>query len=605
MKFVSTEMLFLLWLVPAILFLFLYGMRKRREILSRFSTARGLGVAASGISDAGRWTKVFLILVVVIFLSLALSGPQYGFRWQNLEQRGIDIIIALDCSRSMLAEDISPSRLDRAKREIYDLLGMLKGDRVGLVAFAGTAFLQCPLTLDYEAFHIFLNALSPDFLPLGGTDIAAALSEALAGFSLEHDTDKAVILITDGEDTGAGNPVDIAESARKSAVKIFCVGIGRSEGAPIPDAAGGFRKDGAGNIVLSRLDEATLKKIAELTGGAYVRSVAGDMDLETIYSRKIRKEMEATTQESGRKKVWEDRFQWFLALAILALLIDLAVPETKRGTVLLIMAVLLLCRQPVVWAGEAGNMVYGGSEAYERGEYEKALKSFIDAQLEDPERPEIFYDIGNAYYRLGNFDAAAENYRAALKGGADGLRQKAQYNLGNASYRKGELEAAITHYEEALRIDPGDEEARNNLDFVKKKRAEQRQENQESQQQESRGDGERGDRDAQEHENGGEKGPSEKGQGEAPKEDESPSSGDSASPRYGSEMDDDGEEHGEKTPQPGGDDTPAQQHAAGGEGKAGDQGGSMQAERILNRLHDQPGKATMPFYEKRTVEKDW
>ncbi len=269
------------------------------------------------------------------------------------------------------------------------------------------------------------------------------------------------------------------------------------------------------------------------------------------------------------------------------------------------MAAFLLCRPPVVWAGEAGKMVHGGSEAYERGDYEKALKSFIDAQLEDPERPEIFYDIGNAYYRLGNFDAASENYRAALKGDDDGLQQKAHYNLGNASYRKGNLEEAITHYEEALRIDPGDEDARKNLEFVRRKLEEQRQ--QEQQEQQERRDGEeKQDQDTQDGNNGEGKEEPEKGQGDEQEGNESSSPGESASPRYGSEMDDEGRRGEEELPQPGDGDTgQEQQQASGGEKNADDEGQGMQAERILNRLHDQPGKAMMPSYEKRIVEKDW
>ncbi len=265
-------------------------------------------------------------LCTLFFLVLALSGPQYGYKWQEIERKGIDIIVALDCSRSMLATDISPTRLDRAKREVYDLLTMLQGDRIGLVAFSGTAFLQCPLTLDYNAFHLFLKTLTPDFLPVGGTDIFGAVSVSIAGFEEKANSEKAVILITDGENTGDDDPMKAAEEAEKAGVKLFCIGVGSGDGVPVPDKEGGFKKDKSGNIVLSKMDEDTLKKMAIRTGGTYVRSVSGDMDLDAIYKDEIRGKMEASTLQSGRKQIWEDRYQWFLGFAIIALMIELFLP---------------------------------------------------------------------------------------------------------------------------------------------------------------------------------------------------------------------------------------------------------------------------------------
>ncbi|MEJ2653853.1 MAG: VWA domain-containing protein, partial [Acidihalobacter sp.] len=174
--------------------------------------------------------------------------------WQKIERRGVDIVIALDCSRSMLATDIQPDRLSRAKREIYDLLAMLEGDRVGLVAFSGTAFLQCPLTIDYQAFNLFLEVLTPDYLPVGGTDLAAALRTAQGAFDPKAASEKAVILITDGENTGPDDPLQAARDAQKAGIKLFCIGVGSNDGVPVPAAEGGFKKDAAGRIVMSHLD---------------------------------------------------------------------------------------------------------------------------------------------------------------------------------------------------------------------------------------------------------------------------------------------------------------------------------------------------------------
>lgn len=328
MKFANIEMLFLIWAVPIIFLVFLYGNRKRKKILERFSVPESLDGITPCVSPQRRKLKTALFLTVFLLVAIALSGPQYGYRWQEIERKGVDIFIAIDCSKSMLATDIKPSRLERAKFEVFDLLSMLEGDRVGLVAFAGNAFVQCPLTLDYEAFNLFMNVLTPEYLPVGGTNISGAIDAALEGFSQNETSEKAIIIITDGESTG-GDPVEAAKKAKEKGVKIFCIGVGKKDGIPVPDKDGGFKKDKNGKIILTKIDEDTLKKIAILTGGNYVRSVAGDMDLETIYRKNIRGEMEQATLTSGKKKVWEDRFQWFLGFAIILMIIILLVPSSK------------------------------------------------------------------------------------------------------------------------------------------------------------------------------------------------------------------------------------------------------------------------------------
>lgn len=329
MRFAHIHMLFLIWAVPVVFLVCVYGMKKRKSILDAFCGSSGLAVLSPMLSAKRRWVKYTLLLVALLFTAVALSGPQYGFKWQEIEQKGVDLFIAIDCSKSMLATDIQPTRLERAKREVFDLLSMLEGDRAGLVAFAGTAFVQCPLTLDYNAFNLFMNALGPESIPLGGTDIAGAINAALDGFSEKDNTEKAIILITDGESTG-GDPIGAAEKAKEKGVKIFCIGIGRDEGVPVPDTDGGFQKDRQGKIILARIDEDTLKKIASVTGGDYVRSVAGDMDLDRIYTTNIRGTMEQKTLESGKKKLWEDRFQWFLGPAMICLIMGLGLPTAVR-----------------------------------------------------------------------------------------------------------------------------------------------------------------------------------------------------------------------------------------------------------------------------------
>ena len=597
MTFFRIEMLFFIWTVPVMLLVVLYGMRRRRTILQRFAAARSLDVIAPGKTTTRRWTKAALLMAALLFAAVALAGPKYGYRWQEINQRGVDIIIALDCSRSMTAADIPPNRLERAKREVVDLLAMLEGDRVGLVAFAGTAFLQCPLTLDYDAFNLFLNALAPDYLPVGGTDITGALETAVTGFEPESATDKAVILITDGENTGSGDPVAGAKALKEKDIKLFCIGVGSAEGVPIPEAAGGFKKDRSGQIVLSRLDETTLKKMAVITGGTYVRSVAGDMDLDAIYTDEIRKKMDAQTLTSGRKQVWEDRFQWPLALALICLAAELMLPVTRRAITASLLAAMIFLPACTAQANDTRD----GIAAYASGDFEKALKHFTDAQLEAPESLERLYNVADAYYKTGNFDAAVDHYAQVLETEDAQLKQKALYNLGNAEFRRGNAQKAIGHYEAALAIDPENRLAKENLAFVKKA-LEQQQQQQEDQQEPNR-------------DNQGETDDAKKNQPQSTSKDErqkqsderQADNGQEQQPQsaFGDEMDAQQARQQQQNQSSAAEQNQEQSAAPAQTAPSGKpQGDPGQAERMLNRLQDQPGRALMPAGQ-RIVEKDW
>ena len=606
MKFVKIEMLFLIWAVPLLFLMFFYGMKKRGRILSRFASPKGLKAIVPGGTSHRRWIKAGLILSALLFISLALSGPQYGYRWQEIERKGIDIIIALDCSRSMLATDIKPTRLDRAKREVYDLLTMLKGDRVGLVAFAGTAFLQCPLTLDYSAFNIFLNTLSPGYLPVGGTDITGAVLTSLASFDQKTNSEKAIILITDGENTGEGDPLKTAEEAKEAGVKLFCIGVGSEAGVPVPDKKGGFKKDASGKIILTKLDEDTLKKMAIVTGGIYVRSVAGDMDLDAIYTNEIRGKMEAETLESGRKQIWEDRYQWLLVLAIIALITELFLPSVRKTAAVSGILIFTLLFFPVPC--HAGPM-QEGLEAYKNGEYDKALKLFIDAQLDNPDDPRILYNIGNAYYKVEDFDSAISNFEEVLKSEDKTLREKALYNLGNANYRKGKYEDAVKNYQEAIKTDPKDVRAKQNLEFVKKVIEQKKEEQKQPQEGDSKEDDSEKKEDSEDQKDGSEKGEDESKEDQSEQKDPGQEDSEKETPEYGDEMDD--QEKDSKQAKPSQEENEDEDEEKAGAAKEtpsqDEQEGDdkKQAERMLNRLKDQPGKAMIPAYRKRQVEKDW
>ena len=598
MTFFQIEILFLLWTVPVIWLIYFYGMKKRRSIMSRFAANRGLQAIVPATGRNRRLVKATMTLLIVLLAIVALAGPKYGYRWQEIEQKGIDIIVALDCSKSMLATDIEPSRLDRAKREVYDLLTMLRGDRVGLVAFAGTAFLQCPLTIDYDAFNLFLKALTPDFLPVGGTDLTTAVTIALESFDAKSSAERAIILITDGENTGKGNPLQAAAQAGELGVKLFCIGVGKDDGVPLPQPEGGFKKDASGKIVLSRLDEETLKKMAVTTGGTYARSVAGDMDLDAIYMEQIRGKMEASAITGGRKQIFENRFQWPLAVAVVIFMVMLFIATVPPKGLVVIIMLLLIGLAPTARA----EPLEEGLDAYAQGEYEAALKLLIDAQLQNPDRPALVYNIGNAYYKTGDFDSAYHHFNQVLESDDPDLKHNTRYNLGNTSFRRGDLEEAIQHYEAALKIEPNDEQARQNIEFVKQVMQQQQTQNTpqdgDSQQDDSQNDAQSQQAHASSEQNQDQEQQSETGQSNQDQ-------GDTPTPQQGQAKSED-EPSGRQDVNPG-----SENHQDQGQAQADASSTeqapqkNQQAEKMLNRLKDQPGKAAIPFYQKRTVERDW
>jgi len=323
MTFVRLWVLYFLWLLPLIALALVVQGRRKKKALERFAD-HGLLVRLTGKEQRGRRLLKGLFLLVAVGLMLfGLAGPRWGSHYQEVTQKGVDIMIAVDVSPSMLVEDIEPNRLERARREILDFLRVVRGDRVGLVAFSGAAFVQCPLTLDYGALQMFLSALQPDLVPVPGTDLGAAIESGLSSFDFKSETDKVIILITDGEDN-ENQGVEAAGEAAGRGVKIFVFGMGDPSGGPIPagDGKGGFKKDKEGNLILSRLQEESLREIASTAGGTYVRSVAGDLDLDILYFDGIKSRTEAEVLKSGKIKVYEERFCFFLLAAFLLLILE-------------------------------------------------------------------------------------------------------------------------------------------------------------------------------------------------------------------------------------------------------------------------------------------
>ena len=331
-RFVSTEILLGLLIVPALGAFFWATRQARRRALAQFGDLALVQKLSATLSRRGRVAKSVLMLVAVAFLILALARPQFGTRVETVRSEGQDVMVALDVSRSMLAEDVEPNRLERARLEIMRILQRLDGDRIGLVAFAGNAFVQSPLTVDYGAAALFLNAMNPDLIPIQGTDLGEALTVALDAFEEGTRDHRVLIVVTDGEDH-EGEIEGALERAFDEGVQIHTVGIGSLDGVPIPefDASGarsGFIRDEGGAVVTTRLDESTLERVAQATGGRYFPALGPGANLDALVEEILGGE--GRELEAREITQFDEQFQVFLGLALVLLLAEGLIPERRR-----------------------------------------------------------------------------------------------------------------------------------------------------------------------------------------------------------------------------------------------------------------------------------
>ncbi|MCM8761002.1 MAG: VWA domain-containing protein [Candidatus Omnitrophica bacterium] len=316
----------------AIIAFYLWALARKRARLERFADRRLVADIAPSMSIALRITKMTMIILAVCLCLVALARPQWGFVWEEVKRTGIDMLIAIDVSKSMLATDVKPDRLERSKFAVKDLVKKLDGDRVGLVAFAGTTFLQCPLTIDYNGFLLALDDLTIGTIPRGGTCISCAIKEAISVLKGPDSKYKVLVIITDGEDL-EGDALRAAKEAADLGIKIYCVGVGSTEGELIPvtggDGSRGYLTDRSGQVVKSRLNEEILKKIAISTGGSYVRATQSEFGLLLLYDKSISK-LEKRDIEAKMRKHYQERYQYFLGLAVFLLFLEPMIPERKR-----------------------------------------------------------------------------------------------------------------------------------------------------------------------------------------------------------------------------------------------------------------------------------
>ena len=331
MRFGNPGFFWLLSSIPVLIGLFILMHQRKRAALLRFASLELIKRLIQPDTQSRQILKAEFFLLFVFFGVIALTRPQFGVKMELVERKGIDIMVAMDISKSMLAEDVAPSRLERAKFEIARFIDLLKGDRVGLIVFAGESFVQCPLTLDYGAAKMFLNTVNTDWVQLQGTDIAGAINQAVEGFKSKQNKSRVLIILSDGEE----HLGDAAEAAKKAAaenVKLYTVGLGSESGVPIPLSKDKsnivYKKDGEGNLVMTRLNPMMLEKIAIAGNGKYFQA-GTTLDLVSIYGEIAK--MEKNELGTDRLNIYEEQYQVFLVIALLFILMEFFIPQRGKN----------------------------------------------------------------------------------------------------------------------------------------------------------------------------------------------------------------------------------------------------------------------------------
>jgi Ca-activated chloride channel family protein len=469
----SPQYLYALLAIPALGLIYGVHFVRKRNVLRRIADPRLIPNLIGTLNPRLQGLKVALLLLSLAFLIVAAARPRWGEKLQIFKGHTIDIVIALDASKSMLAEDIRPNRLERAKAELTALIDEIGSDRVGITAFAGEPVVLCPLTEDLEAAKSFLGIVSERVVPVPGTNLMRAVEVSTGLFNPEEKTHKALVLMTDGDDLGP-DPLGVVEKARSEGVKIFTVAVGTPEGAPIPekDESGNliqYKKDQEDQIVLSRTNEQLLITMTRLTGGRYYRVQGMDLDALIAELGKIKKR-----ETSGEEIVDRvDRFPYPLILSLVFLVFSLALSDRRGRWLPKPLFVLLGVLAASSLRADVGSSMRKGNRQYSDEQYEEALRFYEEAEMIEPDAPRIHFNKGNAYYRQGDLEEAGREYQLATLTEDDALRAQALYNMGNTMFQMGQLDAAIGSYASSLLINPDDREAKENLEFALKMKEQQ------------------------------------------------------------------------------------------------------------------------------------
>src|SRR6184192_2022534 len=486
MNFGAPTWLWALSILPLLVLLYARAERRSAIKLREFVSPRLLPQLAGNVDRVRRAIRFAFVLLALALAIGALAKPRWGYTYEDVKRRGLDLLFAVDTSRSMLSNDVAPNRLERVKLAAQDLITDLQGDRVGLIAFAGRAFLQAPLTIDYDAAVESINDLDTKTIPEGGTNIGEAIALATQTFGKSAIGNRALIIFTDGEEL-SGDAVNEAKKAADAGVKIFTIGVGTAQGSLIPvegKGEGGFVKDAKGQVVKSKLDENRLREIAQATGGMYLHLESGPQTMRHLYREGLSK-LKAAEIDARLSSRPIERYEWPLAGAIVALIASLFINDRKRAQTPRRSPVKreVLVAASLLFVAAAEVNAVSGIDLYNKGRYEDAYAQFqkdLQNNINPADMPKMQFDAGAAAYKLRNYDKALEAFSQSLVDRSPRLQEQSRYNLGRtledrADFGKTneetlkDLENAAQHYEQALKLDPQDKAAAERLEIVRKK----------------------------------------------------------------------------------------------------------------------------------------
>ena len=474
-RFEDPIYLWLLLLVPVLVLVALLGHRKRKKQLKAFGDPELLKDLMPDVSAYRPWVKLGLAVFAFALLVVMLARPQMGTKITHEKRNGIEAVIAIDVSNSMMAQDVVPSRLEKSKLLIENLVDHFTHDRIGLVVFAGDAFVQLPITTDYVSAKMFLQNIDPSLVATQGTDIAKAINLSMRSFSQQKDIGKAVIVITDGEDH-EGGALEAAKAANDKGVRVFILGIGSTKGAPIPLQEGGYLTDRNGQTVLTALNETMCKEIAQAGKGTYIH-VDNTNDAQEKLNDELAKLQRADTQAVIYSEYGE-QFQAVCIIVIILLIAEILILDIKNPKLRNIhlfgskkpMAMLLLLIVPTLaFAQSDRHFIRTGNKLYRNQNYPKAEVEYRKAMSQNGSNAHAVYNLGNALMMQQKDSAAIVQLENAGKMEANKTRKAMAYhNIGTICQRHQLYGDAIKAYEEALRNNPNDNETRYNLALCKR-----------------------------------------------------------------------------------------------------------------------------------------
>lgn len=484
-RFEAPIYLYLLVLIPLLALIRFFMVRQQKKRLRKFGDLELVRQLMPDVSRFRPMVKFYLLLAALALLIVVLARPQLGTKISHEKRTGIETIICMDISNSMLAEDVTPSRLDRAKMMVENLVDHFTNDKIGLIVFAGDAFVQLPITSDYVSAKMFLSSITPDMIPTQGTDIAAAISMASHSFTQEENIGKAIIVITDGEDH-EGGALEAAKEAKEKGMNTYVLGVGSPNGAPIPTGNGDYMKDNSGQTVMSALNEDMCRQLADAGSGAYIH-----VENNTNAQEQLDNELDKLAKKETSSTIYSDYDEQFQAVAIIVLLLlilEVCILEIKNPMlknlslfktrlILLLFISLTSYLSPLTSNAQTDRqMIRQGNKQYRKGNVAEAEVSYRKAVERNERNPQANYNLGNALMGQRKDSLAITQLEKAAKLETNPLRRaQAYHNMGVICQQHRMFGEAIEAYKEALRNNPTDNETRYNLELCKRQQQDQQQ----------------------------------------------------------------------------------------------------------------------------------